>query len=85
MLNMILIYVLKSMNFWRQYEGAVKGAIEGGNMKIRDKVQLKTDGRKDVLEVEDMQTVDGKTLVKVSWLGRVLDMVFNAEDLEVVG
>lgn len=54
------------------------------SLKLHDKVQLKSDGRKDVLEVEDMQTMDGKTLVKVSWLGRVLDMVFNAEDLEVV-
>lgn len=53
-------------------------------MKIGDKVRLKTDGRHDVLVVEDLTTKDGKTLVKISWMGRVLDSAYNADDFEVV-
>lgn len=53
-------------------------------MKQGDKVRLKTDGRGDVLVVEDMTTKDGKTLVKISWLGRVLEGAYDAEDLEVL-
>lgn len=53
-------------------------------MKQGDKVKLKTDGRGDVLVVEDMTTKDGKTLVKISWLGRVLEGAYYADDLEVV-
>ena len=53
-------------------------------MKTGDKVKLKTDGRRDVLVVEDVTTKDGKTLVKISWLGRVLEGAYYAEDLEVI-
>lgn len=53
-------------------------------MKTGDKVKLKTDGRGDVLVVEDMTTKDGKTLVKISWLGRVLEGAYYADDLEVI-
>lgn len=53
-------------------------------MKKGDKVKLKTDGRGDVLVVEDMTVKDGKTLVKISWLGRVLEGAYYAEDLEVI-
>ena len=54
-------------------------------MKTGDKVKLKTDGRGDVLVVEDTTVKDGKTLVKISWMGRVLEGAYYAEDLEVVG
>lgn len=53
-------------------------------MKQGDKVRLKTDGRGDVLVVEDMTTKDGKTLVKISWMGRVLDSAYDAKDFEVI-